>query len=410
MSKVAYLINQYPKVSHSFIRREIEGLERAGIEVVRIGIRGWDADVKDHRDIQEQKKSLYLLNQGKAKIFASVVRQLARAPGRSLRVALQALKMGLRADRPVWVFGIYFVEACILFDLMKQNGVRHVHAHFGTNGTTVAMLAARLQPISYSFTVHGPEEFDKPEFIHLGDKIRGAAFVAAITSYCRSQLYRWVGVEQWPKIEEVHCGLEPEFHAGHVSPPPSNHQLVCIGRLCEQKGQLLLVQAAAQLAKTRRDFKIILAGDGELRAPIEALIQQHKLQDLVTITGWISSEVVRELLVASRAMVLPSFAEGLPVVVMEALSLQRPVITTSIAGIPELVENQQTGWLIKPGSIDDLVRAMNEALDTPQATLLRYGEVGRARVLERHDIDTEATRLATLFQRALNSPAAGTPW
>jgi len=169
--------------------------------------------------------------------------------------------------------------------------------------------------------------------------------VVAISSFGRSQLYRWIPYTDWPKVEVVHCGLEAVFHAGAARAVPSAPRLVCVGRLCEQKGQLLLVRAVAQLAAEGVALELVLAGDGEMRAEIEALITRHGLQAMVRITGWISSDQVREELLAARALTLPSFAEGLPVVVMEAMALRRPVLTTYVAGIAELVRDRS----ITPG-------------------------------------------------------------
>ncbi|OZA06932.1 MAG: hypothetical protein B7X95_00695 [Methylophilaceae bacterium 17-44-8] len=177
-----------------------------------------------------------------------------------------------------------------------------------------------------------------------------------------------------------------------------SNTLVCVGRLCEQKGQLLLVEAAKQLVEQGIDFELVLAGDGELRPPIEALITKYQLSQNIKITGWISSDQVRGYLLASRAMVLPSFAEGLPVVIMEAMSLKRPVISTYIAGIPELVEPLKSGWLVPAGDVNLLANAMKSALLAPPETLTAMGEAAFIKVTERHHIDIEAKKLATFIR------------
>ena len=218
--------------------------------------------------------------------------------------------MGRRADRAWPYHVVYLLEACRLLTWLQAFGAKHVHAHFGTNSTEVVMLANALGGPAYSFTVHGPEEFDKPQFIHLGEKVRRAAFVAAISSYGRSQLFRWVDHSHWAKGKGkvVHCGLERTFHDVTPVAVPSVPRLVCVGRLCEQKGQLLLLEAARILAAQGVEFEIVLAGDGEMRGQIEALVAQHGLQSQVRITGWISSDQVRTEILAARALVLPSFA------------------------------------------------------------------------------------------------------
>ena len=396
--RIAYFINQYPKVSHSFIRREILALERQGFVVQRIALRGWDAELVDAEDVSERDKTQYVLQGGVKELLVPVLQVLRAQPRRFLSALWLALRMGQRADRPWPYHLVYLSEACRVLIWLQAFGAEHVHAHFGTNSTEVVMLANVLGGPAYSFTVHGPEEFDKPQFIHLGEKVRRAAFVAAISSYGRSQLFRWVAHAHWPRVKVVHCGLERAFHEVAAVAVPSAPRLVCVGRLCEQKGQLLLLEAARILAAQGVEFEIVLAGDGEMRAEIEALIARHGLQAQVRITGWISSEQVRAEILAARALVLPSFAEGLPVVIMEAMALRRPVLTSYVAGIPELVKEGVNGWLFPAGAVDELVAALADCLAQPVEVLQRMGEAAYQRVLERHDIDTEAAKLANLFR------------
>lgn len=396
--RIAYFINQYPKVSHSFIRREILALERNGFEVQRIALRGWDGELVDDEDLRERGRTRYVLQEGLRGLLPPVLQTLREQPRRFLSALLLALRMGLRADR-AWPYHlVYLAEACRLLPWLREFGATHVHAHFGTNSAEVVMLAEALGGPAYSFTVHGPEEFDKPQFIHLGEKVRRAAFVVAISSYGRSQLFRWVEQAHWAKVKVVHCGLERAFHDVPPVAMPTAPRLVCVGRLCEQKGQLLLMQAAGLLAEQGHEFEIVLAGDGEMRAEIEALIERYGLQARVRITGWISSEQVRAEILAARALVLPSFAEGLPVVIMEAMALRRPVLTTYVAGIPELVCHGENGWLFPAGSVEALAVALADCLAQSAETLTHMGEAAYQRVLERHDIDTEAAKLAALFE------------
>ncbi|MGE8063642.1 glycosyltransferase [Pseudomonas sp. NPDC089569] len=396
--RIAYFINQYPKVSHSFIRREILALERQGFEVQRIALRGWDAELVDAEDESERNKTSYVLKDGVKGLLTPVFEVLRARPRRFFSALWLALRMGRRADRSWPYHVIYLFEACRLLGWLQASGARHVHAHFGTNSAEVVMLANALGGPAYSFTVHGPEEFDKPQFIHLGEKVRRSAFVAAISAYGRSQLFRWVDHVHWPRVKVVHCGLEQGFHNVPAVAVPSVPRLVCVGRLCEQKGQLLLLEAARILAAQGVAFELVLAGDGEMRGQIEALIARYGLQAQVRITGWISSEQVRTEILAARALVLPSFAEGLPVVIMEAMALRRPVLTTYVAGIPELVRQDENGWLFPAGAVDELALALADCLAQPVEVLQRMGEAAYQRVLERHDIDTEAGKLANLFR------------
>jgi colanic acid/amylovoran biosynthesis glycosyltransferase len=397
---VAYLINQYPKVSHSFIRREILALERLGVQVQRIAIRGWDDVLVDETDKPERTRTQYVLRDGMRALMLPVLRTLCLRPAKFLAALGLALRLARRADRPLIYHLIYLAEACRILPWLQDSGARHLHAHFGTNPAEVAMLVNALGGPPYSFTVHGPEEFDKPEFLSLGEKLRRAAFVVAISSYGRSQLFRWVEHPHWSKVKVVHCGLERGFHEVVASDPPAVPRLVCVGRLCEQKGQLLLVEAARRVVDKGLALELVLAGDGEMRGEVEAMVRALGLQAHVRITGWISSAQVREEILAARALVLPSFAEGLPVVIMEAMALRRPVITTFVAGIPELVRQDEGGWLFPAGDVEELAQAMQACLSASPDVLARMGQAAHQRVLARHDIDTEAAKLAELFGRS----------
>ena len=405
-TRIAQFVNQYPKVSHSFIRREILALERQGYEVLRIALRGWNDELVDEEDRQERARTRYVLQGGALPLLLASLRALFSTPGRFFAALALALRMGLRAERPLPYHLVYLTEACRMLPWLKSFGATHVHAHFGSNTAEVAMLVRALGGPPYSFTVHGPGEFDMPQFIALGEKVRRSAFVVAVSSYGRSQIYRWVEHAHWPKVKVVHCGLERAFHDRPPVPVPASNRLVCVGRLCEAKGQLLLVEAVARLAAKGVRLEMVLAGDGEMRADVETLIAKHGLGSQVRITGWISGDEVRKEILAARGLVMPSFAEGLPVVIMEAMALRRPVLTTYVAGIPELVIPGENGWLVPAGDVDQLAAGMEDLLSRTAEELRIMGEAGHARVLERHSIDVEAAKLAGFF-RAVAASAAG---
>lgn len=406
MLRIAYLVNQYPKVSHTFIRREILALEAQGAEVLRIALRGWDAELADEADERERGRTRFVLKEGLGALLGACVVMLVRRPAAFLRALRLAVRMARGAERPLPYHLAYFAEACRIVPWVEDFGATHLHAHFGTNPAEVAMLSRELGGPPYSFTIHGPEEFDKPEAIGLSEKVRRASFVVAISSFGRSQVQRWVAHDQWPKIHVVHCGLDRAFHDVAPSAPPEGPRLVCVGRLCEQKGQLLLVEAAQRLAAKGVAFELVLAGDGEMRPHIERLVQRFGLSNRVRITGWISGEAVRREILAARGLVLPSFAEGLPVVIMEAMALGRPVVSTFVAGIPELVRPGQEGWLVPAGSLEALVAAIEALLACPRAELARLGEAARHRATERHSMETEGGKLMHLFMHR-GATAAG---
>lgn len=397
--RVAYLVNQYPKVSHSFIRREILALEEQGVSVARVAVRGWADPIADPLDAAERTRTRYLLQSGALVLLLGLARAAIVNSGRFWNAARLMSAMRRKSGRGLLPHLAYLAEACTLVRWLEAEGITHLHAHFGTNPAEVAMLARELGGPPYSFTVHGPEEFDKPDALGLGEKGQRAAFVVAISSFGRSQLYRWLPMAHWPKVKVVHCGLERAFHEGAPTAASVAPRLVCVGRLCEQKGQLLLVQALHRLVARGMPVELVLAGDGEMRSEIEALVDRLGVQAHVRITGWIGSEQVRDELLAARALVLPSFAEGLPVVIMEAMALRRPVITTFIAGIPELVRDVDNGWLVPAGDVVQLAQAMEACLQASPEELERRGAAAQARVLSRHDVTQEAAKLAALFAR-----------
>jgi glycosyltransferase involved in cell wall biosynthesis len=396
--RIGYLVNQYPKVSHTFIRREIHALEARGIEVVRYSLRRVSEPLADPADRCEVERTRVVLDVGVAGVAAAIARH-ARRPKKLAQASALAAKIGVRSDRGLAVHGAYLGEACVLREWMERDRIDHLHAHFGTNPAAVAMLARMLGGPSYSFHVHGPEEFDKPAAIALGEKIEHARFVCAVSSFGRSQLYRWARPHDWSKVHLVRCGIEDSFHARPITEVPSEPRLVSIGRLNEQKGQLLLIEALAHLANEGVAFELTLVGDGELRDAVESAIARHRLSDRVHITGWASGELVRESILRSRALVLPSFAEGLPVVIMEAFGLGRPVLATYVGGIPELVEAGRSGWLVPAGDVRATVDALREILALPSEELARRAAIGRRAVLERHDVRVTAGTLAELFAR-----------
>ena len=398
---IAYLVNQYPKVSHSFVRREVAAVESCGMKVARFSIRSCESELVDEADKLEQELTKVILGIGVKGLVLALLRVATTRPIRFLEALRLTFKVGWHSERGIILHLAYLAEACVLLNWFSEQGIAHVHAHFGTNSTTVAMLCHVLGGPTYSFTVHGPEEFDKATILSLEEKIKRSTFVAAVSSFGKSQLFRWCDRTLWSKIHVIHCGVDAAFLAHPHVPIPAAPRLVCIGRLSEQKGHLLLLEAANLLAVAGLDFKLVFVGDGPLRSDIEKQIAQYGLQKHIEITGWASTDQVREQLLASRAMVLPSFAEGLPVVIMESLALNRPVISTYVAGIPELVEPGVCGWLVPPGSAEVLAVAMRAALEAPLEKLEEMGKAGAERVAQQHNVALEAKKLVALFESAI---------
>jgi colanic acid/amylovoran biosynthesis glycosyltransferase len=399
--RVAYLVNKYPAASHSFIRREIKAVEAEGTTVFRFSVRPVDpSQLPDPRDQKELSQTLVILRFGIARHLAAVLKISFCRPEKAAR----GLRIAFLNSSWRFMDGVrraaYFAEAALLADKLEALKIDHLHAHFGTNPATVARITSILSGIPYSFTVHGPDEFDAPLQFDLAGKIADCAFCAAISSYGRSQLMRWSAYEHWPKIKVIRCGVENSFlQQRNDFAPPVAPRLCTVARLSAQKGIPLLLTAVAQLMRQREDFHLTIVGDGEMRGELEQLIKAYGLSDKVTLAGLASSDDVIAHLLAARAMVLPSFAEGLPVAIMEALALERPVITTSIAGIPELID-AKCGWLVPAGSVEQLASAMQEALRAPVERLSEMGRIGRLRVADQHNAGINGRHLNDMFNMA----------
>lgn len=397
--RVAYLTSRYPAVSHSFIRREIAAVEAEGISVSRFSIRPTDiSQLPDRRDRDELEKTTCLLRGNGGALILSALLIAAFQPIRTFRAVHVAFTNCEWRPMEIIRRTAYFMEAAFLARRVRLERLEHIHAHFGTNPASVARIASILSSVPYSFTVHGPDEFDAPQHIDLAGKVSASAFCVAISNFGRSQIMRWSAFRDWHKIKVIRCGVDDSFiDAPQSFAPPSTPSLCAVARLSAQKGIPLLLDAATELRRRGRNFSLTLVGDGEMRKEIEEMIVAHDLGDVVQLAGWADTNAVIQHLRASRVMVLPSFAEGLPVVIMEALAACRPVIVTAIAGTPELVDSE-CGWLVPAGSVDDLVLAMDEALNTDPEVLGRKGQIGRERVLRNHDSRLNGQKLAAMFR------------
>lgn len=393
---IGYLTNVYPSVSHSFIRREILALERAGVIVHRFSVRAAATALPDSGDRAEQTKTLVLLHAGIVAFLTGVLLVAIAQPARFLRAWRLALAMAHAGRGGRLRHLAYLVEACVLVRLTAARGIRHLHVHFGTNPAAVARLARALGGPTYSLTIHGPEEFDAPVELSLSQKIADAAFVVAISHFGRAQLMRWSRRADWARVSVVQCGVDDIF-LRPAQPPDrgASRTFVCVARLDPQKGLSVLIEAAAQVARDE-DFQLRIIGDGPMFAELARMIRHHGLEKHVVLRGWRSATEVHAEIENARALVLSSFAEGLPVVLMEALALHCPVIATAVGGVAELVDGE-CGWLVPAGSPGRIAAAMRAALQTPPDRLRAMGEEGRSRVLARHDAAVNAHMLLDLL-------------
>lgn len=396
--RIAYFTNIYARASDTFIRNEVLELRARGHVVETFSIRRAAADAAVSAEVAaEQASTCYILSVPKARLAVTITRTLVMHPGRSLRaltLAMRTSPAGVRA-RAMHLF--YWLEALFLASRLRARGIELLHNHIAENSATVAMLAAQVAQVPFSMTVHGPGIFFHPRHWALGEKIARAAFTACITEFCKSQCMLHSDMRHWDRLAVVRCGVGRQFEKLAQVPVPQAPRLLFVGRLCEEKGLPLLLEAVARLLQAGVRCELAIVGDGPLKAYVERFITERKLAGTVELLGWRDSAGVAQELNGSRALVLPSFAEGLPVVIMEAMAMGRPVVTTAIAGIPELVVHGHNGWMVPAGAVDALCDALREVVQADPTRLDAMGQAGMRTVRVQHAVATEVAKLETRF-------------
>lgn len=395
---IAYLTNQYPKVSHIFIRREIRALEERGWHVAPISIRRTRERLPDPADLAEATRTRVLLDGGPASLGRASLETVRSHPAQFRNALRIAVKMGRKSERGLARHLAYLAEACVLRKECAGRDIRHIHAHHGTNPAAVARLCHALGGPSYSFTVHGPEEFEQAARLALDGKIAAAAFVVSVSEYGRAELFRWCAAGDRGKIHLVRCGIDDVFLNDPPTPVPDVARVVCVGRLDSQKDPMTLVHAFRILAKRGTRCELVWVGDGPMRTAIEQEIQRSPSDLRITLSGWANSRQVLAQLRNARALVLPSRSENIPSVIMEAFALRRPVVSTKVGGIDELVQDGVNGWLVPPRSADALAGALRQVLQTPVARLYEMGCNGNGLVNRFHTVAGQAEQLDKLFR------------
>lgn len=397
-ARIAYLVGEYPAVSHTFILREVLALRADGLDVLTCSIRRTGPEhQRGPEESEAARNTFYVIHAAKnpLTLLGSVGWALARPRRlwRTVKLAFATMPAGLKAA--VWQM-FYLIEAMVLARHLTRQGIGHLHNHFATASCSVAMLTSELSGVPFSFTLHGPVDFLETRHWRLDEKIARAGFVACISHFCRSQGMLFSDPAHWPRLCIIHCGVIPERYAtrsGHV--PGRN--ILFVGRLAAEKGVPLLLEAFARAREAYPDACLTLVGDGPERTMLEARVRELGLQEVVRFTGYLSQQEVAGELAQADLFVLPSFSEGLPVVLMEAMATGLPVLTTGIAGVPELVEEGVTGRVVFPGDVVGLEAGMRDLLADPQASR-QLGQQAKAKVAAEFDARTEAGKLAALFR------------
>jgi glycosyltransferase involved in cell wall biosynthesis len=411
---VAYLTGRYPATSHSFIAREVAALRERGVEIRTFSI--WAADPRalpSEQDRLEAERTYALLPLRLWPAARAHMRGWRAAPSAYLRTLVRALRLGRPGVRGRFLGASWFVEAIILWDALRRDRIRHVHVHLNGTAPSVALVLTSFgnqvdgdAPWSWSMTVHGSSEFYDVMGERLADKVRSARLVICVSDFTRSQLMGQVTERYWDKLRVIRCGVDPGEFAPRRTDTAGDFAVVTVARLTQGKGHGVLLHAVRELGDRGIAVQLTLVGDGPKRPELEQLARELGIESAIAFVGAVGREHVHEHYRAADAFCLPSFHEGVPIVLMEAMALELPVVATDVMGVRELVEHERNGLLIRPGRSDLLADAVERLIVDPDWRR-RLGAAGRETVQQRFDIRRSAAEIHAVFQELLGAPRAG---
>jgi glycosyltransferase involved in cell wall biosynthesis len=394
--RLGYLTGQYPRATDTFIQREVATLRAHGHHVQTFAVREPPLSDQAPQGLAEARRTTsYLLPpRGLARAHLQAFLASPSQYGKAMGLAWRTCPPGLAAMGKQIA---YFMEAGLLAARMRELSLAHLHNHFADSSCSVAAIAAEIGGFSFSFTIHGPAEFFEMSRWWLGEKARRARFVVCISSFCRSQVMVAAPPASWDKLRIVHCGVDASLfplrrHEGR------GRRLLFVGRLAPEKGCLLLLEAVAQLS----DVTLDVVGDGPSRAALRERAAALGIADRVVFHGYMDEAGVRQRLAETDVFVMTSFAEGVPVVLMEALAAGVPAVATRIAGIPELIEDGVTGFLVPPAEPTATAEMVRRLLDNPDLRN-RIAAAGREKVVREFNLETECERLANIMTTVLSA-------
>ncbi|HTU44555.1 MAG TPA: glycosyltransferase family 4 protein [Bryobacteraceae bacterium] len=398
--RLAYLISQYPRLTHDFLLQEIRELRIVGWDVHTFSISPPDRCNGDLNPLEQEefRRTFYIKTQSLWSVCKAHMRTLLTRPRGYLYGLLFAITLSKWHPQRFLYSLFYFVEAVILGQQLRKAKLSHVHSHFTS---TVALLSTKIFPVTMSITIHGFREFRDPDGFHLPEKLRSSLFIVAISNYCRSQLMLECGAQLWHRIYVVPLGIHPElFSPRSPSAPKSFLEIICAARLVHLKGHVLLIEAFERIIKDGFPVRLTLVGDGPEGPALRAVVKERRLEHCVRFTGPINPARIREQYERADVFALASFTEGLPIALMEAMAMQIPCVASCITGIPELIRDGVTGLLFSPGNIDDLTRALRILIGDP-ALRQRIGEAARLHVTQHYNLHVNVARLGEVFGREL---------
>jgi colanic acid/amylovoran biosynthesis glycosyltransferase len=400
---IAYLVSRYPTLSMIFVLREVVALRALGFRIETASINPPDRPPEKltPQECEEAARTYCVKFHGFAGAAAAHGKTLLQnfaGYGRGLALAFRLARLDLGR---LFLNLMYFTEALMVGQWMRRNSQTHLHVHLASQAASVGMFAQRVFRVGYSLTVHGPDEFYDAEGKYLAQKIAVADFIVCISSYTRSQLMNLSPYAHWKKLEVARLGVDA---AQWASLPQTTQQgpfeILCVGRLTPAKGQHLLIDAVAQLTQQGRRVRLRLVGDGPDSASLRQCAAGLAHPDSVVFEGAVNQDRIRGIYATADVFCLPSFAEGLPVVLMEAMAMQIPCVSTNITGIPELIRDGIDGLLVPASDLDALVEALARLMDSSELRK-QLGTSARIRVLEHYDLARNVETLAAIFTRRI---------
>ena len=401
LSRVGYVVKRYPRFSETFIVNEILAHERAGLEIEVFALRPPN-DTHFQNVISKVRAPVtYLPHMAKTVDFWAAL----EAAG----AVLPGFWEQLGDARGAEAHDVY--QAALLAQMAHTKGIHHLHAHFASVATSVARLAARFACVPYTFTAHAKDIFHEsvvPE--ELRRKLEEAAGVVTVSEFNVQFLSENYGAAAG-RVERIYNGLDLDGFP-YQAPGERLPRIISVGRLVEKKGLEDLIEACAILAGRKADFTCQIIGTGELEDDLRRQIESSRLQSRVELAGPRPQSEVIELVQSAAVFAAPCVVgadgnrDGLPTVLIEAMALGVPVVSTAVTGIPELVEHGQTGLLTAERDPVALAATLRQALASPERTR-HLARAGRQRIEERFDLRTNITALRTLFAGKAETPSCG---
>lgn len=401
--QIAYVMTHYPRVALSFISGEIDGMEADGVTIHPFAMNLPDkADLLSEEARARYARTIYL-KRSWSKLLGTFLKTFAAHPIASTKLIFTALRSA-RGDVPLLAKRLsHLLQASQLARTCRERGIARLHAHFGQAPATITWFAGEIlnfdadRRAAWSFTIHGFQDFVDETIARLDLKARSADFVVCVSDFTKSQLCRLLHPSLWQRAHVVRCGIDLDQFGmrkarGQASPP----RIISVGRLSSEKGQVVLLQACKLLIDRGVDVRLTLIGSGPLEDLLREQIRLAGLEEVVDLPGEKPADEVRAELENADVFCLPSFAEGLPISIMEAMAVGVPVVASAISGIPELVVNKETGLTVPPGNAEEFANAIESLLkdDGARGAMI---SAARKRVERRHDRTTNVRQMRALF-------------